>query len=310
MAAVAWRWSRRCARARRGAGGLARRRRPADVARRRAAVARRPRRRAGRPSWERAAAAGRADALLGDVPTPRSASGASTMRRRHRPASGGSTARTRTLHSPPPRTAWRADPRAERRAREETEREAPADGPVSHAAVARDPVRRLRRRLLRAGRDDPRAGGPRPARHDGGLRPPGRASCAGSTRRRTCSATSLAGADPAETRVEALDDGDAIGPKEVVLRIRARYRQFGLYETAILGMLAQSTGWATAARGVRRGRGAGRRSSRSGRATSTPTSPTSSTTPRSSAAASARRRRPGRGWPVSTRRARCPIRSS
>jgi nicotinate phosphoribosyltransferase len=58
----------------------------------------------------------------------------------------------------------------------------------------------------------------------------------------------LADCDPAEVTVEALDDGDAIGPKEVVLRIRARYRQFGLYETAILGMLAQSTGWATAAR--------------------------------------------------------------
>jgi nicotinate phosphoribosyltransferase len=51
-----------------------------------------------------------------------------------------------------------------------------------------------------------------------------------------------------ETSVEALDDGDAIAPKEVVLRITARYRAFGLYETALLGMLAQSTGWATAAR--------------------------------------------------------------
>ena len=58
----------------------------------------------------------------------------------------------------------------------------------------------------------------------------------------------LAGADLAETKVEALSDGDRIGPKEVVLRIHARYRQFGLYETAILGMLSQSTGWATAAR--------------------------------------------------------------
>jgi nicotinate phosphoribosyltransferase len=57
----------------------------------------------------------------------------------------------------------------------------------------------------------------------------------------------LASADPSETRLEALDDGDVIGPKEVVLRIRARYRRFGLYETAVLGMLAQSTGWATAA---------------------------------------------------------------
>jgi nicotinate phosphoribosyltransferase len=58
----------------------------------------------------------------------------------------------------------------------------------------------------------------------------------------------LASVDPAEASVEALDDGDRFDPKEVVLRIRARYRRFGLYETAILGMLAQSTGWATAAR--------------------------------------------------------------
>jgi nicotinate phosphoribosyltransferase len=56
--------------------------------------------------------------------------------------------------------------------------------------------------------------------------------------------------DADEVTVEALDDGDVIAPKEVVLRIRARYRRFGLYETAILGMLAQSTGWATAAREV------------------------------------------------------------
>jgi len=60
----------------------------------------------------------------------------------------------------------------------------------------------------------------------------------------------LAAADPSETRVEALSDGDRIAPKEIVLRIRARYRRFGLYETAILGMMSQSTGWATAAREV------------------------------------------------------------
>ena len=58
----------------------------------------------------------------------------------------------------------------------------------------------------------------------------------------------LASADPTETHMEALQDGDVIEPREIVLRIRARYRTFGLYETAFLGMLAQSTGWATAAR--------------------------------------------------------------
>jgi nicotinate phosphoribosyltransferase len=58
----------------------------------------------------------------------------------------------------------------------------------------------------------------------------------------------LGDADQSEVTVEALDDGDTFSAKEVVLRIQARYRRFGLYETAILGMLAQSTGWATAAR--------------------------------------------------------------
>jgi nicotinate phosphoribosyltransferase len=61
-------------------------------------------------------------------------------------------------------------------------------------------------------------------------------------------AHALSTSKPDEVTVEALDDGDAIEPKEIVLRITARYRAFGLYETALLGMLAQSTGWATAAR--------------------------------------------------------------
>jgi nicotinate phosphoribosyltransferase len=61
-------------------------------------------------------------------------------------------------------------------------------------------------------------------------------------------AHALGEAAAGETLVEALGDGDLVQPREVVLRIRARYRAFGLYETALLGMLAQSTGWATAAR--------------------------------------------------------------
>lgn len=47
--------------------------------------------------------------------------------------------------------------------------------------------------------------------------------------------------------VWSLDEGDWIEPHEVVLRICAPYRQFGLYETALLGMLSSETGWATAA---------------------------------------------------------------
>ena len=61
-------------------------------------------------------------------------------------------------------------------------------------------------------------------------------------------AHALADGDRQDISVEAFDDGDTFEPREVVLRIRARYRRFRLYETAILGMLAQATGWATAAR--------------------------------------------------------------
>ena len=54
---------------------------------------------------------------------------------------------------------------------------------------ARDPVRGLGGRLLRARGEHPAPGRARPGRHDGGLHPPGRPSCAASMRRRTCSAT-------------------------------------------------------------------------------------------------------------------------
>ena len=55
--------------------------------------------------------------------------------------------------------------------------------------------------------------------------------------------------DPAPV-VESLRDGDRVSRKEVVMRITARYSAFGLYETALLGILSQSTGWATAARRI------------------------------------------------------------
>jgi len=53
---------------------------------------------------------------------------------------------------------------------------------------------------------------------------------------------------PAESEVWALEEGETISAKEVVLRITAPYRSFCLYETAFLGILAQQSGWATAAR--------------------------------------------------------------
>ncbi|MFH1569896.1 MAG: nicotinate phosphoribosyltransferase [Gemmatimonadota bacterium] len=45
----------------------------------------------------------------------------------------------------------------------------------------------------------------------------------------------------------SLAEGTWIQPLEVVLRLCGPYRAFGLYETALLGMLASGTGWATAA---------------------------------------------------------------
>ena len=53
-----------------------------------------------------------------------------------------------------------------------------------------------------------------------------------------------------EGEVWALREGDRIDAREVVLRVRARYSRFGVYETALLGMLASCTGWATRAREV------------------------------------------------------------
>ncbi|TET26480.1 MAG: nicotinate phosphoribosyltransferase, partial [Dehalococcoidia bacterium] len=48
--------------------------------------------------------------------------------------------------------------------------------------------------------------------------------------------------------VWALAEGEKMAVKEVVLRITAPYQSYGLYETAIDGILAHCSGWATAAR--------------------------------------------------------------
>jgi nicotinate phosphoribosyltransferase len=48
----------------------------------------------------------------------------------------------------------------------------------------------------------------------------------------------------------ALPEGERIATREVVMRVRAPYSRFGLLETAVLGILASCTGWATRAREV------------------------------------------------------------
>jgi nicotinate phosphoribosyltransferase len=51
-----------------------------------------------------------------------------------------------------------------------------------------------------------------------------------------------------EVEIEALREGEEFEPYEVVMRLTGRYSQFGYLETAILGFLASSSNWATAAR--------------------------------------------------------------
>lgn len=48
-------------------------------------------------------------------------------------------------------------------------------------------------------------------------------------------------------QVWSLPEGAKFDAKEVVMRIKGPYARFGIYETAILGFLASSSGWATAA---------------------------------------------------------------
>lgn len=48
--------------------------------------------------------------------------------------------------------------------------------------------------------------------------------------------------------VWALEEGAPVAPEEVALRITAPYGSFGLYETALCGILSHSTGWATASK--------------------------------------------------------------
>jgi nicotinate phosphoribosyltransferase len=57
----------------------------------------------------------------------------------------------------------------------------------------------------------------------------------------------LAAVLPPTAEVLAVDEGATMSAREVVLRITAPYSSFGLYETAMLGILAHESGWATAA---------------------------------------------------------------
>lgn len=55
--------------------------------------------------------------------------------------------------------------------------------------------------------------------------------------------------------VWSLPEGASFEAKEVVMRIRGPYSQFGAFETVLLGMLASSSGWAKAAKEVKEAAG-------------------------------------------------------
>jgi len=54
----------------------------------------------------------------------------------------------------------------------------------------------------------------------------------------------------AGVRIASLAEGESFAAREVVMRIEGPYARFGMFETVILGMLAQPSGWASAARRV------------------------------------------------------------
>ncbi|MCR4424640.1 MAG: nicotinate phosphoribosyltransferase [Firmicutes bacterium] len=54
-----------------------------------------------------------------------------------------------------------------------------------------------------------------------------------------------------DVEVWAVPEGESFDYKDTVLRIIGRYSDFGIFETALLGILASSSAWATAARDIR-----------------------------------------------------------
>ena len=49
----------------------------------------------------------------------------------------------------------------------------------------------------------------------------------------------------------ALEEGSQFEPKETLVRIKGKYKDFGIYESIILGCLASPSGWATASREIK-----------------------------------------------------------
>jgi nicotinate phosphoribosyltransferase len=50
--------------------------------------------------------------------------------------------------------------------------------------------------------------------------------------------------------IHSLAEGERFSAREIIMRIEGPYAQFGMFETVLLGMLAQPSGWATAAQEI------------------------------------------------------------
>ncbi len=61
--------------------------------------------------------------------------------------------------------------------------------------------------------------------------------------------------DKDDIEVWSLKEGENFGEKEVIMRLKGPYTQLAVYETPLLGILASSTGWATAAADCREAAG-------------------------------------------------------
>ncbi len=55
-----------------------------------------------------------------------------------------------------------------------------------------------------------------------------------------------------DVEVHSLEEGQAFESKEVIMTVKGSYSDFGIYETALLGILASSSGWATAAKEIKK----------------------------------------------------------
>lgn len=49
----------------------------------------------------------------------------------------------------------------------------------------------------------------------------------------------------------AVDEGETFDTKDTIMRIKGKYKDFAIFETTLLGMMASASGWATASRTVK-----------------------------------------------------------